>query len=729
MNSSDVINTELSKYRVIILANDQYQNFYDDIGLMKEKFEEFVTNGGTLVYGVCDGGWANGTSMIYIPGDIKVTRDFQNYSVIRDESHPIVTAEYSDGIPIENKDLFSNYASHIHFDKDSLPDNCNVILETLNGEPTLIEYQIGKGTVIASGLTWEHNYQYGDWASFAPLIMDDYFLYALNITYTAIEEEPGSISSVITIDKEEYQAGEEMNIHITSEIERYKRIVSEQVVVTDMNDNVIEILSEDLSQEIIKGKPIVKDYKWDVPDILAGEYKIKISWYDGEEYVGGGEKTFIVPVNGQLVNDVSVVEESVVKGNEVAIKDNITNNSTNHLANDLEVIFTILDSEGTEIKSYKNKVEQIRNDSSECVEQVACTSELECGMYTVISRVYQYDVLQSEDSCVFELIEIEEEEEIIRLTASLEASPDDLYNNLSVKYVLNNGSIDLEDKTFTVTILRVFNEFVIDIIADDITLAAFETYESNKDIDISNYESGDYLVILSADLGDENEALAYSYFTVPERTHTYFDNEYTLVALQDGITLNCYKTFVDGNIYSGNNFDFGGSILNVQGRVDAVGSINAYGWIIDIMERRDNYSQLSFNNPINTIIDDIKLNAQRYDEIGAYNNYDITIPTLCDSTTGAYSTNVNILNHLVSKDTISLNANSVVIGQDENCILACEDGDININATYLDVNGVIYAPNGTVTLNINECNMNGMIIAKKIVLNGTTYNFNKTLTK
>jgi hypothetical protein len=179
MTADQALNVDLLSYRVIIVANDQTTQVYNSIAQLKTELESFVNNGGTLLYDVCDGGWSAGVSSPYIPGDIKIARLYSYPNYIVDETHPIVTALYSDGVKLVNSDLYHNYASHTYLIPESLPKNANIILNAGENYPTLAEYHIGKGLVIASCLTWEHAYAYSN--NFGKKALDDLFLYALNM--------------------------------------------------------------------------------------------------------------------------------------------------------------------------------------------------------------------------------------------------------------------------------------------------------------------------------------------------------------------------------------------------------------------------------------------------------------------------------------------------------------------------------------------------------------------
>ncbi|GFP75392.1 DUF6531 domain-containing protein [Clostridium fungisolvens] len=177
-------NLDFKNYKLIIVANDQNDQFYRGLSNIRTKLEQYVISGGSLLYGVCDGGWAIGYSDLLIPGDVRLLPTaYRNNNYIGDPTHPVVTGALTKGQPLKDSDLYSNYASHRIFDKSSLPYDTKIILNASNNsEPTLIEYPIGDGKVIASTLTWEHNYVYhtgnDGYGTFSLKAYDDLISYA-----------------------------------------------------------------------------------------------------------------------------------------------------------------------------------------------------------------------------------------------------------------------------------------------------------------------------------------------------------------------------------------------------------------------------------------------------------------------------------------------------------------------------------------------------------------------
>jgi len=176
-------------YPVVLIVNDQVQAFYDSYAAHVTDFENYVSSGHTLLFFAAGYGWADGELDAPLPGGISWNlsgmADVAERNVIVNSSHPIVSAQLSNRIPLTDNDLYSNYCSHGWF--SSFPAGTNVILRESVAEgnnPTLIEYRLGSGKVVASTLTWEHNWSYhtgGDqYGAFARKALDDVFLYALS---------------------------------------------------------------------------------------------------------------------------------------------------------------------------------------------------------------------------------------------------------------------------------------------------------------------------------------------------------------------------------------------------------------------------------------------------------------------------------------------------------------------------------------------------------------------
>ena len=172
---------DLSKYEVIVIANDQTTATYNKLAALNNSLCDFAENGGTIIYGACDDGWKGGELSYSLPGGVKTNNYYSMKNYIVDYSSSVVKGDLTDGISLNNDKLLGTYCSHTWFDKSTLPQESNIILSDANGNPTLVEYNYGNGKIIASGLTWEFYYtrQYlNNYQNFSKSVYDDLIVYA-----------------------------------------------------------------------------------------------------------------------------------------------------------------------------------------------------------------------------------------------------------------------------------------------------------------------------------------------------------------------------------------------------------------------------------------------------------------------------------------------------------------------------------------------------------------------
>lgn len=160
LTASDLINT----YDMILIASDQNQQFYDDLGPQMPKLEEFVKAGKVLHVHAANWGWHGGRWTTPLPGGVEIVRRYSNYDYM-----------------VKNGTwLYSTYSSHGYL--VNVPTGAEIITVQGDGStpdysrPSTIIYSFGSGRVLASGLTFEYSVKYRgpEWKAFLKeLIVDD----------------------------------------------------------------------------------------------------------------------------------------------------------------------------------------------------------------------------------------------------------------------------------------------------------------------------------------------------------------------------------------------------------------------------------------------------------------------------------------------------------------------------------------------------------------------------
>jgi len=206
-NSRDVADIDLSKYKVVIIASDQPQSFYDTMATLMPKFEDYVSKGGILEVHACDMGWQGGYWSELLPGHVHHETYYDQYNYIVDPEHPIV-----EGLTDEDFQNW-NHVSHGYF--TDLVEGTHIILVDSEERPTFIEYKFGAGVVVASMETLEWTVQRGYCQDGKILYNTISYTYGLGV-FEWLMEEPeegiippgGTMDITVTINTTGMKAGE-----------------------------------------------------------------------------------------------------------------------------------------------------------------------------------------------------------------------------------------------------------------------------------------------------------------------------------------------------------------------------------------------------------------------------------------------------------------------------------------------------------------------------------------
>lgn len=136
---------------LVIISNDQPQSFYDNYVVNRERIEQFVEDGGSLLWCACDMGWNYGSiseAGLELPRQVEIGYSLDMSNLVSDHQLRLV-GDFPDT-------LRGNYASQEIF--SGLPGDAIVYLTDSRGNATLVGFGMGKGTVIISGQPLEYNY-------------------------------------------------------------------------------------------------------------------------------------------------------------------------------------------------------------------------------------------------------------------------------------------------------------------------------------------------------------------------------------------------------------------------------------------------------------------------------------------------------------------------------------------------------------------------------------------
>lgn len=716
--------TDLSKYRVIIIANDQSSATYKTLKNLNSQLQTYVENGGTIVYGCCYGGFSTGSSASTILGGVKIVDGGSMQDKIVDSTSPVVTAEFSDHIALTDADLTGNGANHVYFDTNSLPAGTNIILNAgIDTQPTLIEYKMGSGTVIASGLTWEFTYDNTKYGMFSKKALDDLYLYALKLSNSSITEVPGLISSTITLDKSVYAPNDTMAITVVSEISAYRRDAKAVLKVTSTAGNPITTIKETAEKSFVAGTPVTLNESWKVGELPDNSYKISVEWFDNGTSVGKDATAFTVKkgvveeIKPELKNKITVTPNTAKKTDTLTISDEIKNPTTNYDAKNIDVSYVITNSGNTIVWKTDKKVSELKAQKETTLTTTVPLTSFVPGEYTVTSSVAVAGKTLCKDTAKFTVIDDNVVVNTENFAGTINVTVDNTERTAEYKYTVSNKSeINAKDVKIFVKTEKASVKVDKESKKTDIQAKKDVQYTSLKDIsDNSKWVPGTYKATLYlVNSKGEEVVLASTTFKI---VADFYSTGYTLFSTDGKVILDGADITVKGKVYANGIFRTNGSSIKVDSvtstknldlQGDTYGIVvkdkKAYASKVELPDYTEEilrlYDQTKYQH-INVVTDMSKVE----DEI-----------TVCNKVVSHYVPTVTLKHTLLAKgDTLSLNSQEITLGTEKNPIVfSCLNGDVTLNGTYININGIIYVPNGKVTINVNKVRLNGTIIAKEI---------------
>lgn len=269
--------------------------------------------------------------------------------------------------------------------------------------------------------------------------------------------------------------------------------------------------------------------------------------------------------------------------------------------------------------------------------------------------------------------------------------------------------------------------------ADNTTAPIVEAEDGTVVYSLGGLEPGKtyYLHAYAVDnAGNAGEKSVRSFTPEPEKTEdvegkdeekqAYMNLPYALFSTEGETTLSCSTADIQGDIYAAQAFRFQGSTLLLDGTAKSPGQVSIARGNTDEAATQEGAGETALPDYLPEILESMET-AETWEEIASYNSTEITVPTRCEKTTGAWCNDVAIAADLVSEGSISLNSNRISCGTAEKTVLCSVNGNITVQATAIAGSGLIYAPNGTVTINVSDFDYRGTIIAREIRIQVSNY--------
>lgn len=190
---------------------------------------------------------------------------------------------------------------------------------------------------------------------------------------------------------------------------------------------------------------------------------------------------------------------------------------------------------------------------------------------------------------------------------------------------------------------------------------------------------------------------------------------------QNGFLFQGWKSTISGDVYTGSNFDYQGSELNLYGTLDSVGRINANGYQINIGKRNEGVKPTVAPDFSETII---ALSARMTQvDASSFESQDQIVANgfyYADESLTISGTKFAGDCVIVAENDITYNVDT--LSGDGRVVLYSKHGNITINGSQITINGILYAPEGSVNINAYDTTFNGRMIANQFQYNGSIFN-------
>lgn len=315
------------------------------------------------------------------------------------------------------------------------------------------------------------------------------------------------LDSKVVTDKPAYTAKEDVAITNTvKNLTAHPSTLSGKVEIIDRQGSIVKTVAATVTATWGAGESKILEYLWNTGKTMAGTYKARVTWCEGEKVISVAESDFELMADAEISGTVTIDKQKYTANEEVKISEIVKNHSTNSIANNLTVKTGITNTNGELIWSTNNSLPELLPGVQTVVKEFWNTAHNAQGQYTVTLEVYQGTALLSRSNTIFEITA--EAEGMMGVSGSLEVLQKNIYpgDAVNFKYTVNNtGNVQLSDVTVRIRIVDTAAEAVLGTITDVTGIDVASDYTAEKTWVHEPFKTGAYLVVLDALLSDGKE--------------------------------------------------------------------------------------------------------------------------------------------------------------------------------------------------------------------------------
>lgn len=344
-------------------------------------------------------------------------------------------------------------------------------------------------------------------------------LVAVDLPDLTLPVSKTSISTSITTDKQQYTPNEQAVITVdASNLSDSGCTLTGLVEITDMDGNIAAVVSPAEEVSWVAGETKTLSYNWNIGQVLKGKYKVRVSWSEDNKVISSSEIPFEIVSDGGITNTVFTDKITYAANETVGIQEIVINTSTNAIMNDLTVSTQVYGQGSFVDWNKRTTIPEILPGASWQYKSSWGVAQSVYGDYSVVSTVYQGDLVLCQDSAKFSVSSSVYSGQGI--TGNLDVLTKNICpgDDVTMEYTLTNrGNTELQGVLIRITIADPTTGEVVDIITDTANLAVNETISDFVNWSHEALKPGNYLVVCDVTFDDEMVVpLDSSYFIVKE---------------------------------------------------------------------------------------------------------------------------------------------------------------------------------------------------------------------
>ncbi len=302
--------------------------------------------------------------------------------------------------------------------------------------------------------------------------------------------------------------------------------------------------------------------------------------------------------------------------------------------------------------------------------------------------------------------------------------------------VIDFGAVSIEKSKFQNAVdacaLAAAQELPDTSSAEDIALKYIEKNGFEKsDIAVTFANSGKVIVIegnltinylFAKILGFESATIKpLAKAALSERLGGPFDYVLFSGSKTTSLNLNGSSHYIEGSTHTNQNFFMNGSGNTITGACEASGTIRINGGSTDVANR---YPSADFVE-MPDFSEKIKLQAERAgnayvgDKTFNSSNINVDEPIYIDGDLTINGSHFSGNGCILVTGNITFNGSNLRNSTDDAVAFYSKNGDITINGSSAELNGIVYAPNGKIIFNGSGQTVYGRVIGDKVTFNGS----------